>query len=486
MRARAFSVAMLLLGNAAGACEENRPSQPSQTAGMRAPDVPAAGDMGTAGAAAGSGAAVAGQHAEDCDETSDASVLGIASAPLNAAPPLNLQENVQLLGEGLEIALMPPQNVAAGLRWRGGGMFLIADPGFLEIPVGGAARWNPASSVIVWGIRAGDFDRDGDHDILVLTMAPSSAPPGPFESRLTAWERTPDGLIERAQVMRTPEMRIGMPYAIGDLDGDGDLDVVGFAHGVPEGFIQGEAFEFSPVTLANADAAPELAQKSALLLDLADRNQDGAPDLLILAGNTVSSQLENSMFVMLGDGAGKFGPAGPLTMGRTPLVPHGPDGAGTGMADVTGDGLVDVLAQGAESTDSKPILHLYVSTSATTLAPAIELDALGFELADVDDDGNTDIVTTQRGRLSVLLSRGDGAFEPRDLGVPVAASRVKNFTVDPGPGSAPATVYMFYHLDDCRACANACSGRCLFGTCVECLSDADCAIGRCEAEACTP
>ena len=45
----------------------------------------------------------------------------------------------------------------------------------------------------------------------------------------------------------------------------------------------------------------------------------------------------------------------------------------------------------------------------------VELKALGFELADVDEDGTTDIVTTVKDRLSALSSRAVGMFETRDL-----------------------------------------------------------------------
>jgi hypothetical protein len=71
--------------------------------------------------------------------------------------------------------------------------------------------------------------------------------------------------------------------------------------------------------------------------------------------------------------------------------------------------------QDPQGTDGAPILRLYVSLNATTLAPSIELTALGFELADVDADGKTDIVTTLGGRLTTLLSRGNGTFEPLEL-----------------------------------------------------------------------
>jgi hypothetical protein len=85
------------------------------------------------------------------------------------------------------------------------------------------------------------------------------------------------------------------------------------------------------------------------------------------------------------------------------------------MADGTGDGLEDIVTQDAQTTPEAPILNLFVSESATRIAPPIQLEGLGFEFADVDADGTTDIVTTRANRLMALLSRGAGTFVPRDL-----------------------------------------------------------------------
>ena len=224
------------------------------------------------------------------------------------------------------------------------------------------------------------------------------------------------------------------------------------------GFINDGSFKFSPAVLAAS--APALVDKGAIMIELADRNGDGGPDLLIVAGNYKDAQADNSIFVMLGDGKGKFKAPGPQTAGRTPLVPHGPDGSGIGLADVTGDGLADVLMQAAEGGEADPMLRVYASMNATTVAPAMELKALGFEFADVDEDGKTDIVTTVDGRLSALLSRA-GTFQTRDLGVSIAMPHVKDFVVDPGvAGMTPATVHVLYDLEMCPACEAGCSGHC--------------------------
>jgi hypothetical protein len=426
--------------------------------------------------------------APQCNASLPANVLGIAAVPLQHKQPLELTETTQLTGEGLELTLAPQQNVSGALRYSGDRMFVMADAGFWDVDPMGEPRFYTTSSVLLWGLRAGDLDRDGDQDLIVLTLEPNDMPstnsntPMPFVSRLSAWERSADGLTQRDDVMRTTEMRFAMPYALGDVDGDDDLDVVGFEQGTPVAFMHDGAFHFERQALGVTTA--ELTSSVAISIDYSDRNADGHSDMLVVLGSYTGNQLENRIHVLLADANGKLGAPGPVRVGETPLVPHGPDGVGMGAADVTGDGVSDLLQQDDQSSPEAPVLRLYASQGASELAEAVELEGLGFELADVDEDGKLDIVSTLNERLIVLYSRGRGAFESSDLGVSMAAPDVADYVVDPGVGKAPAVLYTLYKLRDCPACDDACSGRCVFGVCVECLSDADCASDRCAAQRC--
>jgi hypothetical protein len=428
-------------------------------------------------------AAEAPEPTPSCAPNKEPSILGIASAALRSKAPIVLDETTQLRGEGLDLTLMPQQNVAGSLRWRGDRLFVTADAGFWEVPPEGDPRFYATASVILWGLRAGDMDRDGDQDLIVLTLEPNTGNAAtPFGSRLSAWERTPDGLTQRSDVMHTTEMRFAMPYALGDVDGDRDLDVITFEQGAAVAFIHDGAFNFSQRVLS--ESIRELRDTLPLIVDFSDRNADGAGDLLLILGN-YSRPLENSIRVLLAEGPDKLGPPGPGTAGETPLVPHGPDGVGLGIADVTGDGITDVLQQDDQSTETEPVIRFYASTSPSELAAPIELKGLGFEFADVDEDGKLDIVSTLNNRLIALLSRGDSAFETRDLGVSIAAPEAVDFVVDPGAGDAPAVLHTLYRLRDCPSCDEACDGRCVFDVCLGCLSDADCKRGSCEAQVCS-
>jgi hypothetical protein len=477
---------------AVGACRSGN-AGPSQAhgAGMTAAGAMLDADaMASGGAQAGvtgaieGQAGIAGSAVVGCAEAEATLALGIAAGPVNAAPPLRLTPSVELLGDGLSSSLMPQQFGQTGLRWQRDRMYMLTDHGFWDIPVTGSSRWYPTPTTGVLGVRAADLDGDGDQDMMLLSMQMNTEigaeSTNPFVSRLAVWERTADGLVERSEVTRRAGLVLPIPYAFGDVDDDADLDIVGFEDGAPVGYINTGSFSFTRTLLGEVSA--DYQGKLVALVDFADRNQDGAADLLVLAGEA----LDVRGTVLLGDGTGKFGAPGPATSLIAALAPHGPTGLGFGIADVTGDGLADVLVQDPKGSDSAPILRLYVSMSATTFAPSIELPALGFEFADVDADGKTDIVTTRAGRLSTLLSRGSGSFERRELGVDMATPAVVDFVVDPGQATAPPTVRILYRLPACPMCEATCIGRCPWSSCAGCLSDADCGAGQCAALACVP
>lgn len=156
-------------------------------------------------------------------------------------------------------------------------------------------------------------------------------------------------------------MSFPMPYELGDLEADGDLDIVTYEHGAAVGYINQGGLQFERRTLS--DPRPENENLLALVVHLADRDGDGLLDLLVVGGDPLVSPLENRMFVLLAQSPGRFGPMGPSTIGKSPLVPHGPDGIGIGIADITGDGLADVVMHKIQS-------HLTTASCVCTRASA--------------------------------------------------------------------------------------------------------------------
>jgi hypothetical protein len=387
-----------------------------------------------------------------CEAEEAKPAAAIASAPLNLTRPVQLVERVKLLGEEAPSPFTPQQNVTSGLRTDGGRLYIVMDSGWWDISRAGDARWYASSSILVLAVRAADLDGDGDgdSDLLLLTYdvnpaARDDAAASPLTTRLTVWERTAEGLTERSEVLRVPHGALPIPYDAGDLDRDGDLDVVSYERGTPVGYVHDGAFGFTR-TVRGA-TTPAYADKPLAYAHYTNRNDDGAPDLLTWTGEA----LELNVFTLLGNADAGFGMPGPAVTVGAPLVPHGPIGMGFWMADVTGDGLEDLVTQDAQGSDDAPMLNLFVSERATRIAPATQLAGLGFEFADVDLDGRTDIITTRDERLTALLSRTGGSFEVSDLGIDMGPP-VMDWTIESGLGGPPI-LHVLYSApqSDCTA-----------------------------------
>ncbi|HKU45160.1 MAG TPA: VCBS repeat-containing protein [Polyangiales bacterium] len=424
------------------ACETERSPQPPADAGADS-QPPVAGRAAPERSAVGA-----------CLEEGRDSAVWIASATLGAAAP-RLELGVELRGDAVSALFQPQQGVANGLRWPAERLYLLRDNGFWDIDLEGSARWYATSTLLLGGIREGDVDGDGDRDVMLLSMVPDASG---IAMRLSIWERTRDGLAERTEVLRTPGIILFMPYLFGDADGDGDLDILAYERATPIAYSNDGAFGFT--RSVRGETAAEQESKLSAAFDFSDRNGDGRGDLLVGAGEALDLQL----FVLLQDGTGSFSLPGPIARETAPLVSHGPMAYGIGIEDVTGDGLTDWVSQDPEA--SQPRLRLRASVDATTFAPLEYIDGLGFEFADVDEDGRSDLLTTRGGKLYALSARAGRAFEARDLGLDLAAPEVMDFVVDPGVGAAPARIHVLYELP-CRTCDAGCSGQCRFGSCIE-------------------
>jgi hypothetical protein len=188
---------------------------------------------------------------------------------------------------------------------------------------------------------------------------------------------------------------------VGDFNNDMKLDVA-------------TANEFSDnisVRLGNGDGTFQAAQTFGLNggdhpfgIAVGDFNGDGRLDLVTT--NIVSSNAS----VLLGNGDGTFQLAMTISLGGGTVVPV------VAVGDANGDGNLD-FAITVQSSDSVSILF---GNGDGTFQPVVNLglngvqDPGGVVIADVNGDGVADVVTanTTSGNVSVLLSNGDGTFQP--------------------------------------------------------------------------
>lgn len=220
-----------------------------------------------------------------------------------------------------------------------------------------------------------------------------------------------------------------------DINGDGHLDIV-TANG-----------DSSSLSVLLGDGAGGFATArnfptGAFPTSLALADVDGDGHLDAVTANTDTHDLS----LLLGDGKGGF--SAPVTL------PLGPDAEpfGVAIADVTGDGVPDIVTANRTWDDSPfppPELAGTVSVLAGTgggkFAPAVQLSLGDLEgrahsvaIADVTGDGLPDIVVTRplANTVSVLASDGAGGFAPalnRPTGVGPTPLLIADITADGHP-----------------------------------------------------
>ncbi len=238
-----------------------------------------------------------------------------------------------------------------------------------------------------FSIVTGDFNNDGNLDIAVLEAVPNTNDkqvfivPGEGDGSFGPAIAGPVGILTN--------------LAAGDLNGDGNLDLVANGdndlvamYGNGDGTFQG------PVNIA---ALPSFIDVPIRVVDL---NHDGRPDIL----GYVYTESESAAIVVVNLGGGEFAP-----------VESFPDTANGDMitCDVNGDGIPDIL-----SSDDSPYPAVLLGSKNGTYTPVAQpVGPLlsGSELACGTFTGTSRlpevaVLSGYQGTIDILKNSGGGLF----------------------------------------------------------------------------
>lgn len=261
----------------------------------------------------------------------------------------------------------------------------------------------PALSEYTNQVTIGDLDNDGDLDIVWANGGNFTSAGSPELARI--FINNGSGVFTDESIARGSVSGLARGVELGDIEGDGDLDII-----IAQDFNRqpmllvndGAAF-FSNETITRLPAMPLSSPRA----QFGDIDNDGDLDLYFAHGGAVSRFGSGQNQIFLNDGAGYFS-IGTMFRHPTAVLPEPMDAI---FGDVDGDFDLDIRTASTASAASR--MYRNNGSGYFTFIGGVPSDnnAYSYDFGDIDGDGDLDLFganASPAGNNSDLLLRNIG------------------------------------------------------------------------------